>query len=73
MFEKMKEKREQKIREEQARIAEEMRVEKERLTSLSEKELMVEIAFELKKINHNGKGIIMECEELKQTIRLYGN
>ena len=55
MFEKAKERREEK-----------MRLEKERLMALSEKELLVEILMSLKKID-------AQCDDIKSKIVIWGS
>lgn len=62
MFESMKERKRQRQEEREQRIREE----KNRLLSLSEKELLVEILFELKRIE-NG------IDDVESSIRIYGN
>lgn len=62
MFESMKERKRQRQEEREQRIREE----KNRLLSLSEKELLVEILFELKRID---KGI----DDVESSIRIHGN
>lgn len=62
MFESMKERKRQRQEEREQRIREE----KNRLLSLSEKELLVEILFELKRIE---KGI----DDVESSIRIHGN
>ena len=62
MFESMKERKRQRQEEREQRIREE----KNRLLSLSEKELLVEILFELKRIE---KGI----NDVESSIRIHGN
>ncbi len=73
MFEKFKEKREQQRLEEQARIEEARRVEKEKLMSLSEKELLIEIIFELKKLNRTCSTVSSKCDDISTKIMLYNN
>lgn len=60
MFESMKERKRQRQEEREQRIREE----KNRLLSLSEKELLVEILFELKRIE-NG------IDDVERSIRIY--
>ncbi len=62
MFESMKEKKRQRQEEREQRIREE----KNRLLSLSEKELLVEILFELKRIE-NG------IDDVERSIRIHSN
>ena len=62
MFESMKERKRQRQEEREQRIREE----KNRLLSLSEKELLVEILFELKRI---GNGI----DDVERSIRIYSD
>ena len=62
MFESMKERKRQRQEEREQRIREE----KNRLLSLSEKELLVEILFELKRIE-NG------IDDVESSIRIHGN
>ena len=62
MFESMKERNRQRQEEREQRIREE----KNRLLSLSEKELLVEILFELKRIE-NG------IDDVESSIRIHGN
>jgi len=62
MFERMKEKARQRQEEREQRIREE----KNRLLSLSEKELLVEILFELKRIE-NG------IDDVERSIRIHSN
>ena len=62
MFESMKERKRQRQEEREQRIREE----KNRLLSLSEKELLVEILFELKRIE---KGI----DDVESSICIHGN
>ena len=62
MFESMKERKRQRQEEREQLIREE----KNRLLSLSEKELLVEILFELKRIE---KGI----DDVESSIRIHGN
>lgn len=66
MFEKLKKKREQRIKEAQEKLEQELAVERERLMTLSEKELMIETIMELKKISH-------QCDDIAEKIILYGN
>ena len=62
MFESMKERKRQRQEEREQRIREE----KNRLLSLSEKELLVEILFELKRIE-NG------IDDVEKSIRIYSD
>ena len=62
MFESMKERKRQRQEEREKRIREE----KNRLLSLSEKELLVEILFELKRIE-NG------IDDVERSIRIYSD
>lgn len=62
MFESMKERKRQRQEEREQRIREE----KNRLLSLSEKELLVEILFELKRIE-NG------IDDVERSIRIHSN
>lgn len=62
MFEKMKEMR----RQQQEEIEKRIREEKDRLLSLSEKELLVEILVELKYIEYG-------IAEVERSVRIYGN
>ena len=62
MFESMKERKRQRQEESEQRIREE----KNRLLSLSEKELLVEILFELKRIE-NG------IDDVERSIRIYSD
>ena len=62
MFDRMKEK----IRQKQEEQKQMIRNEKNRLLSLSEKELLIEILFELKYIENR-------LDNLEHTIRIYGN
>ena len=62
MFESMKERKRQRQEEREQRIREE----KNRLLSLSEKELLVEILFELKRIK-NG------IDDVERSIRIYSD
>lgn len=62
MFESMKERKRQQQEEREQRIREE----KNRLLSLSEKELLVEILFELKRIE-NG------IDDVERSIRIYSD
>ncbi len=62
MFESMKERKRQRQEEREQRIREE----KNRLLSLSEKELLVEILFELKRIE-NG------IDDVERSIRIYSD
>ena len=60
---------------EKARLAEEARIaaekaERERLMQLSEKELLVELLIETKKLNKN----VIECaEDVSSTVRMWSN
>ena len=66
MFEKMKER---------ARLANEARIaaekaERERLMQLSEKELLVELLMETRRLNEN----VTECaEDISHTVRMWSN
>lgn len=62
MFESMKERKRQRQEEREQRIREE----KNRLLSLSEKELLVEILFELKRIE-NG------IDDVERSVRIYSD
>lgn len=62
MFERMKEKNRQRQEEREQRIREE----KNRLLSLSEKELLVEILMELKRIEE-------KIDDVETSVRLYNN
>ena len=62
MFERMKEKSRQRQEEREQRIREE----KNRLLSLSEKELLVEILMELKRIEER-------IDDVETSVRLYNN
>ncbi len=62
MFERIKEKQRQRQEEREQRIREE----RNRLMSLSEKELLVEILMELKYIEGR-------LDDVENTVRLYGN
>lgn len=62
MFEKMKEK----IRQRQEEREQEIKEEKNRLLSLSEKELLVEILLELKRIEDR-------IDDVETSVRLYNN
>lgn len=62
MFERMKEKNRQRQEEREQRIREE----KNRLLSLSEKELLVEILMELKRIEER-------IDDVETSVRLYNN
>lgn len=73
MFEKFKEKREQRIREEQERIEREIRKEREQLMSLSEKELLVEAVIELRRIRNGCNEISSQCDDIASRIAIYGN
>ncbi len=73
MFEKFKEKREQQRREEQARLEEERRIEMERLLSLSEKELLIEVILELRKIKGTCRDISSQCDDISTKIMMYNN
>lgn len=73
MFEKLREKREQRMREEQERIEREMREERERLMSLSEKELLVEVIIELRRISDGCNTITSKCDDIASNIALLGS
>lgn len=73
MFEKLREKREQRMREEQERIEREIREERERLMSLSEKELLVAAIIELKKIRNGCNAISSQCDDIANKIVIYSN
>ena len=73
MFAKIKEKREQQMKEAQERLNQEIRAERERLMTLSEKELMVETIIELKKINHNCRIISSQCDDIAREIVVWSN
>ena len=73
MFDRLREKREQKIREEQERLEQELRTEKERLMALSEKELLVEAILELKKIKYANKVISAQCDDIARKIVVFSN
>ncbi|MBR4058631.1 MAG: hypothetical protein IKK03_02170 [Lachnospiraceae bacterium] len=62
MFERMKEKNRQRQEEREQRIREE----KNRLLSLSEKELLIEILMELKRIEDR-------IDDVETSVRLYNN
>ena len=62
MFEKMKEK----IRQRQEKREQEIREEKNRLFSLSEKELLIEILLELKRIEDR-------IDDVETSVRMYNN
>lgn len=62
MFEKMKERAAEREAQRQRAIA----AEKARLMTMSEKELMVEMIFQLKMLRS-------ECDDIKDHIRMYGN
>lgn len=62
MFEKMKEK----IRQRQEEREQQIREEKNRLLSLSEKELLVEILLELKRVEN-------KIDDVKTSVRIYNN
>jgi len=62
MFERMKERRRQQIEERERQIIEE----KNRLLSLSEKELLIEILMELKRIEDR-------IDDVETSVRLYNN
>ena len=62
MFERMKEKNRQRQEEREQRIREE----KNRLLSLSEKELLVEILMELKRIEER-------IDDVETSVRIYNN
>ena len=62
MFERMKERRRQQIEERERQIIEE----KNRLLSLSEKELLIEILMELKRIEE-------KIDDVETSVRLYNN
>lgn len=62
MFDKIKERNRQRQEEREQRLREE----KERLLSLSEKELMVEILLELRRLESR-------IEDVESTVRLYSN
>lgn len=62
MFEKMKEK----IRQRQEEREQQIREEKNRLLSLSEKELLVEILLELKRIEN-------KIDDVETSVRIYNN
>ena len=70
MFENIKEKREQKKREEQARLEEMLRIEREKLMSLSEKELLVETILELRRINEECHNITTQCDDIEREIMI---
>ena len=62
MFERMKEKKRQRQEERERRIREEMN----RLFSLSEKELLIEILLELKRIEDR-------IDDVETSVRIYNN
>lgn len=62
MFERMKEKKRQRQEEREQKIREE----KNRLLSLSEKELLVEILLELKRIEDR-------IDDVERSVRIYNN
>ena len=62
MFERMKEK----IRQLQEKREQEIREEKNRLFSLSEKELLIEILLELKRIENR-------IDDVETSVRIYNN
>ena len=76
MFEKLKEKREQREQqrlEEQARLEEARRIEMERLQSLSEKELLIEVLLELRTINGTCSNISSKCDDIDVGIMMCRN
>ena len=62
MFERMKER----IRQQQEEREQQVREEKNRLSSLSEKELLVEILLELKRIED-------KIDDVETSVRMYNN
>lgn len=66
----MFEKRKERIRQQQEERARQIRKEKESLMALSEKELLIEILYALK---HLDERLYYELEDVKSTVRLYGN
>ena len=73
MFESIKAKREQKIREEQEKLNQQIQEERNRLESLSEKELLIEAIIELKKIKYNSRIISSQCDEIARRIVVWSN
>lgn len=73
MFDRMKEKREQRIREEKERLERQIQAERERLASLSEKELLIEMIFELKRINQNCSIVSSKCDDIARKIVVFSN
>ena len=73
MFEKMKAAREQKIQEEQEKLNRQIQEERNRLASLSEKELLIETVIELKKLNYNSRIISSQCDEIARRIVVWSN
>lgn len=68
MFKRIKEIREQQQKEEQARSENEIQIERQRLMSLSEKELLIETIVELKLINRTCKNNSSQCERIYRSI-----
>ena len=66
MFEKMKER----AREREEARAEQERAERARLTAMSEKELLVEIILEIRKLNNT---VINEAYDIKSTVQMGDN
>lgn len=73
MFENMKADREQKIQEEQEKLNRHIQEERNRLASLSEKELLIEAIIELKKLNYNSRIISSKCDEIARRIVVWSN
>ena len=73
MFESIKAKREQKIREEQEKLNQQIQEERNRLESFSEKELLIEAIIELKKIKYNSRIISSQCDEIARRIVVWSN
>ena len=73
MFENIKAKREQKIQEEQEKLNQQIQAERNRLASLSEKELLIEAIIELKKIKYNSRIISSQCDEIARRIVVWSN
>ncbi len=71
MFEKMRERREKKNREAKDRLEEKLRLDREKLMSIYEKELLVEAILELRKINEPCKDISSQSDEISMRIPLY--
>ena len=66
MFEKMKER----AREREEARAEQERVERTRLTAMSEKELLVELILEIRKLNNT---VTDEADDIKSTVQMGSN